>query len=239
MSTIMVASAKGGVGKSTLCTGLGRIFAEKGHKTLLVDMDIGVRSLDLLLNVAEKTVYNWGDVILNNCEPSKALIAITPNLSLLPAPLSLSEEYTEDSVKKLVECYREKFEIIILDAPAGVESGFKLSLKASEKCIVVSTPDPVSIRAASGAASLVRKSGIKDVRLVLNRFNKKQHKALCVDDIVDSVTARFLGIVPESNDIALTAIGEELPYDSKGNMAYLRIAKRILGENVPFRIKNI
>ncbi|MBR3790098.1 MAG: AAA family ATPase [Clostridia bacterium] len=239
MSTIMVASAKGGVGKSTLCVGLGKIFAEKGHKTLLVDMDIGVRSLDLLLNVAEKTVYNWGDVILNNCDPSKALIGITPNLSLLPAPLFLSEEYTAESVKKLVECYKDKFEFIILDAPAGVESGFKLSLKASEKCIIVSTPDPVSIRAASSAASLVRKNGINDVRLVLNRFNKKQHKSLCVDDVVDSVTARFLGIVPESNDIALTAIGEELPYDSKGNMAYLRITKRLLGENVPFRIKNI
>ena len=239
MSTIMVASAKGGVGKSTLCVGIGRIFAEKGHKTLLVDMDIGVRSLDLLLNVAEKTVYNWGDVILGNCDPLKALIGITPNLSLLPAPLSLSDGYTEDSVKKLIECYKDKFEIIILDAPAGVESGFKLSLKTSEKCIIVSTPDPVSIRAASGAASLVRKSGINDVRLVLNRFNKKQHGTLCVDDVVDSVTARFLGIVPESNDIALTAIGEELPYDSKGNMAYSRIAKRILGENIPFRIKNI
>ncbi|MBQ4543066.1 MAG: septum site-determining protein MinD, partial [Clostridia bacterium] len=84
-----------------------------------------------------------------------------------------------------------------------------------------------------------RNNGISDIRLVLNRFNKKQHKSLCVDDVVDSVTARFLGIVPESNDIALTAIGEELPYDSKGNMAYLRIAKRLLGENVPFRIKNI
>lgn len=239
MSTIMVASAKGGVGKSTLCVGLGRILAEKGHKTLLVDMDIGVRSLDLLLNVAEKTVYNWGDVILGNCDPSKALIGITSNLALLPAPLSLSEEYTGESVKKLIECYKEKFEYIILDAPAGVESGFKLSLKASESCIIVSTPDPVSIRAASGAASLVRNSGIKDVRLVLNRFNKKQHRTFCVDDVVDSVTARFLGIVPESKDIALTAIGEELPYDSKGNMAYLRIAKRILGENIPFRIKNI
>jgi septum site-determining protein MinD len=69
MSAIMVASAKGGVGKSTLCTGLGRILAEQGHKTLLIDMDIGVRSLDLLLNVAEKTVYNWGDVMVGNCEP--------------------------------------------------------------------------------------------------------------------------------------------------------------------------
>ena len=93
---IMVASAKGGVGKSTLCVGLGNVLSECGKKTLLVDMDIGVRSLDLLLNVAEKTVYNWGDVLLNNCDPSKALIGISKNLSLLPAPVSLNDDLDAD-----------------------------------------------------------------------------------------------------------------------------------------------
>ena len=239
MPVIMVASAKGGVGKSTLCVGLGNILSECGKKTLLVDMDIGVRSLDLLLNVAEKTVYNWGDVLNNNCEPSKALIGISKNLTLLPAPVSINGDFSKDEMKKLIELYKGSFDYILLDAPAGIETGFMLSLKCAEECVVVSTPDPVSIRAASGAASLVRKNGIGDVRLVLNRFNKKQHKFICVDDIIDSVGARFLGIVPESKDIALTAIGEELPYDSKGNMAYLRIAKRLMGENVPFKIKNI
>ena len=239
MPVIMVASAKGGVGKSTLCVGLGNILSECGKKTLLVDMDIGVRSLDLLLNVAEKTVYNWGDVLNNNCEPSKALIGISKNLTLLPAPVSINGDFSKDEMKKLIELYKGSFDYILLDAPAGIEIGFMLSLKCAEECIVVSTPDPVSIRAASNAANLIRKYGVKDLRLVLNRFNKKQHRFICVDDIIDSVGARFLGIVPESKDIALTAIGEELPYDSKGNMAYLRIAKRLMGENIPFKIKNI
>lgn len=239
MPIIMVASAKGGVGKSTLCVGLGNILSECGKKTLLVDMDIGVRSLDLLLNVAEKTVYNWGDVLNSNCEPSKALIGISKNLALLPAPVSINGDFSKDEMKKLIELYKGSFDYILLDAPAGIETGFMLSLKCAEESIVVSTPDPVSIRAASNAANLIRRYGVKELRLVLNRFNKKQHRFICVDDIIDSVGARFLGIVPESKDIALTAIGEELPYDSKGNMAYLRIAKRLMGENIPFKIKNI
>ena len=239
MSVIMVASAKGGVGKSTLCVGLGNIFSEHSKKILLIDMDIGVRSLDLLLNVAEKTVYNWGDVLLGNCEAKKALITVSKNMSLLPAPVSLSEEFSVDAMKSLIELYKTEFDYILLDAPAGIEVGFELSVKCAEQCIIVSTPDPISVRAASSAAQLVRKSGVNDIRLVLNRFNKKQHKFICVDDIIDNVSARFLGIVPESKDIAFTAIGEELPYDSKGNMAYLRIARRLMGENIPFRIKNI
>ena len=113
-----------------------------------------------------------------------------------------------------------------------------LSAKASESCIILSTPDNISIRAASYVCENARKNGIQDVRLVVNKFNKKLHKKINVDEVIDLVGARLLGIVPESRDIALTAIGEELPYDSKGNMAYLRIAKRILGENIPFRAKN-
>ncbi|MBR2875566.1 MAG: AAA family ATPase [Clostridia bacterium] len=239
MSAIMVASAKGGVGKSSLCVGLGRILSEHNHKTLLIDMDVGVRSLDLLLDVAEKTVYNWGDVILNNCEPDKALIHITQSLSLLPAPLFVSEEFTAEEMKKLVELYKQEYEFVILDSPAGIETGFSLSVGSADKCIIVSVPDPISIRAASSASAIVKKSGIEDIRLVLNRFDKRQHKKVCVDDIIDNVSARLLGIIPESSDIALTAIGEELPYDSKGNLAYLRIAKRLCGENIPFKIKNI
>jgi len=239
MPTIMIASAKGGVGKSTLCVGLGNILSEQGKKTLLIDMDIGVRSLDLLLKVAEKTVYNWGDVLLNNCDPNKALIYISKNSALLPAPISINDDFDADLMKNLIDIYKGQFEYIILDAPAGLETGFKLSLKCAEQCIIVSTPDPISIRAASSASSLVRKSGIDNIRLVLNRFNKKRHGFICVDDIIDSVGARLLGIIPESKDISLTAIGEELPYDSKGNMAYLRIAKRLMGDNIPFKIKNI
>ena len=115
MPVIMVASAKGGVGKSTLCVGLGNILSECGKKTLLVDMDIGVRSLDLLLNVAEKTVYNWGDVLLNNCEPSKALIGISKNLTLLPAPVSLNENFEKEDMKKLIELYKGCFDYILLE----------------------------------------------------------------------------------------------------------------------------
>ena len=239
MKIISVASAKGGVGKSTFCACVGKMHALHDKRVLLVDMDIGVRSLDILLGVAEKTVFNWGDLIKGNCDFRQCIIEVSKNLYLLPAPIDFSESYTGENFSAAIEQYKKDFDYIILDAPAGIETGFMLSLKCAEECIVVSTPDPVSIRAASNAANLIRKNGVKELRLVLNRFNKKQHKFICVDDIIDSVGARFLGIVPESKDIALTAIGEELPYDSKGNMAYLRIAKRLMGENVPFKIKNI
>lgn len=235
MKIITVASAKGGVGKSTFCCGIGRMLALHGSRTLLVDMDIGVRSLDILLGVAEQTVYNWGDIIKGNCEYRKAVTEVSKELYLLPAPIDFDEAYTEDAFRKMTGALAKDFDYIILDSPAGLESGFRLSGSVADCCIIVSTPDSISVRAASYASANMRKSGIKDVRLVINRFNKKLHKKINVDDFIDTITARFLGVVPESIEIYDSVNGEKIPYDSKGNQAFLRISKRIRGENVPFR----
>lgn len=239
MKIITVASAKGGVGKSTFCAGVGRVHALHGKRMLLVDMDIGVRSLDILLGVAEKTVYNWGDLLKGNCDFRQALIEVSNNLYLLPAPIDFSEGYTPERFKECIKPYQKDFDYIILDAPAGLESGFLLSAKTCDGCIILSTPDSISIRAASYACEGVRKQGVEDVRLVVNKFNKKLHKKIDVDSIIDTVGARLLGIVPESAQIYSAADGAEIPYDCKGSSAFVRISKRMNGENIPFRAKNM
>ena len=237
--SVVVASAKGGVGKSSFCAGVGKMLASHNRKTLLVDMDTGARSLDILLGVAEKTVYNWGDVLDGNCDVHKAIIPINQFLSLIAAPIGFSENYTPDSLKKMISFLEREYEFILLDAPAGTDNGFNLCAGCADGCIIVSTPDPVSIRAASGASSLVRKFGIQNVRLVINRFNKKSKFNNCVDDYIDDIGAQLLGIIPESNEIFAFSNGYEIPYDCKGNLAFLRISKRMCGENIPFRLKNI
>lgn len=239
MKIITVASAKGGVGKSTFCYGVGKALSLNGERVLLVDMDIGVRSLDILLNVAEKTVYNWGDVIKGNCDYRKAVIEAGKGISLIPAPIDFNESYTADAFKNMIELLKKDFDYIFLDAPAGLESGFKLASSAADCCIIITTPDSVSIRAATYAAENMRGAGIKNIRLVVNKFNKKFHKNIDVDNFIDTVGARFLGVVPDSEEVYASANGGEIPYNSKGNQAFLRISKRLKGDNVPFRVKNL
>ena len=127
MKIITIASAKGGVGKSTFCCAIAEMLASQGKRVLLADMDIGVRSLDILLNVSEKTVYNWGDIIKGNCDYRKAVIEAKKDIFLLPAPIDFSDEYTVDGFKEMVQRVRKDFDFILLDAPAGLESGFMLS----------------------------------------------------------------------------------------------------------------
>lgn len=239
MKIISVASAKGGVGKSTFCACVGKMHALHHKRVLLVDMDIGVRSLDILLGVAEKTVFNWGDLIKGNCDFRQCIIEVSKNLYLLPAPIDFSESYTGENFSAAIEQYKKDFDYIILDAPAGLESGFKLCAASSDGCIIISTPDPVSIRAASYACENVLKTGVGDIRLVVNKFNKKIHKNINVDDIIDTVGARLLGIVPDSDEIYNFSIGGKIPYDCKGNAAFLRISRRMNGENLPLKVKKL
>ena len=237
MNIITVASAKGGVGKSTFCCGVGNVLALNGKRVLLVDMDIGVRSLDILLGVSEKTVYNWGDIISGNCDYRRAVIATSKELYLLPAPMGFNDEYTPEAFGEMIESLKKDFDFIILDAPAGLESGFRLAVSASKQCIIVSTPEATSIRAASYASQNVKGLGVDDVRLVVNRFNKKIHKNIDVDDIIDNVGARLVGIIPDSSEIYGGASYNKIPFDCKGNQAFVRIAKRLCGQNIPFKSK--
>ncbi len=239
MKVISVASAKGGVGKSTFCACVGRMLALHDKRVLLVDMDIGVRSLDILMGVSEQTVYNWGDVIKNNVDYRKAVIEVGRNIFLLPAPIDFSEEYITENFSECIEKYKKDFDYIFLDSPAGLESGFLLSAKTCDGCIILSTPDNISIRAASYACRNVRKNGVADVRLVVNKFNKKLHKKIDVDEIIDGVGARLLGIVPDSQEVYSGVNGGKIPYSCKGNSAFLRISKRLCGENIPFKAKNL
>lgn len=239
MKIITVASAKGGVGKSTFCCGVGKMLASNGRRVLLVDMDIGVRSLDILLGVSEQTVYNWGDIISGNCDYRRAVIETVNELFLLPAPIDFNDNYTKDNFSKMIGSFGNDFDYIILDAPAGLESGFKLAASVADECIIISTPEMTSIRAASYATENVRRAGVQEVRLVVNKLNKKIHKNIDVDEVIDNICARLLGIIPDSSEIYNSVNGKKMPYDCKGNQAFLRIAKRMDGENIPLRIKNL
>ena len=120
---IVIASGKGGAGKSSLAAGLGGALAGMGKHILLIDCDIGLRSLDLILGCAENTVYDWADVLLGRCAPEKAPLSVG-GLHLLAAPLRDTPAFTPGAMHSLTAQYDAFFDDILIDAPAGIERGF-------------------------------------------------------------------------------------------------------------------
>lgn len=236
---ITLASGKGGVGKSSLTAGIAIELCNMGQRVLVIDFDIGMGCLDLILACDDTGIFNWGDVVKGLCEPMQA-VRTTVGPSLLTAPSTLDEEYNEISVKKMLDCYDGSFDYILMDAPAGVSGGFLLAAACADEGIIVSTADEVCVRVGSYAAEKLSSLGVRDIRLIINRFNKAltvQGHYLNLDEVIDATFLQLLGVVPEDKKISFcSVVGMSTLEKSKAKDAFNRIARRLEGFNVNLKL---
>ena len=218
----MVASGKGGTGKTSLVAGVGAALAAAGHRTLCIDADIGLRNLDIVLGMTDRVLMNFADVIEGRCTLEKAA-AQHPQLQqlyLLTAPMSLSPgQIQAEQMRTLLQKAREQFAFCLLDAPAGIGSGFRLSASSADRAIIVTTTDSSSLR---------------DAHRVEKRLLRKLHRN--IDDAIDTAGLPLIGVVPEDEKVRL-ATNREVPViltESGGAArAYTNIAARLCGRRVP------
>ena len=239
---IVIASGKGGVGKSSLTVGLCRALHGRERRVLAVDCDVGLRSLDLLFQAGDALVFDWGDVLRGSCSPQQALIDVG-GISLLAAPVHESADFTTARMREMITSYDDDFDYILIDAPAGVVGEFALAAAMADSALIVATADSVCLRSAGRAADVLRDVGVADRRLVLNRFHRAavEHSFLVnVDDAIDMVGVQLIGVAPEDPEVTFRLPkGEPLPKKSPAGAAWERIAARIEGENVPLKLKKI
>lgn len=232
---IVVASGKGGSGKSSFVTGVGRALANQGKRVLAIDCDIGLRSLDLLFGVSESVVFDWGDIVLDRCNAEQAIIKA--EIDLLAAPRSFSDRLTLEETAKVFKSFSDKYDYILLDSPAGIDRGFQLAAYGADKAIVITTPDSVCVRSCARAFDELRRLGIEDTRLVINMFEVKpvcRKKLLNIDQCIDETGVQLLGIVPRDINVGFCSVTGTVPGEfSPSTLAYSRIAKRITGKRIP------
>jgi septum site-determining protein MinD len=240
-TVITITSGKGGVGKTTIAANLSLGLALKGKETVVIDMDIGLRNLDMILGLENRIVYDIINVMENKVKLSQALIRDkrTNNLHFLPASQTKDKTFIKiDRFLEIMEDLKQKFEYIIIDSPAGIESGFKISMLPADKIIVVATPEVSSIRDADRIIGLLEANEKKDISLIINRISHqltKKGDMLSKDDVVQVLSVPLLGIVPENKDILTYANKGEpsiLHQNSITGRAFNNITRRILGEDV-------
>lgn len=232
---ILVSSGKGGSGKSSFTAGVSRALAACGKKVLAVDFDIGLRSLDLLLGVSDKVVFDWGDLLLERCSAEQAIVS--GNVDLLAAPLRFNSAFTAEAVAEMMKSLKPHYDYIMIDSPAGIDRGFELAAAGAERAVVVSTPDSVCVRSCGRAFDELDKMGISDIKLIINMFEVKpvcRHKLLNIDQCIDETGVQLLGIVPRDPNLGYCSVTGVTPGEfSPSTLAFSRIAKRITGKRVP------
>lgn len=238
----LITSGKGGAGKSTVCVYSAAALVRRGRRVLLVEMDAGLRGLDILLGVCDRTVFDLADVLEGRCEPVKAIVecAWCPGLHLMPAPLAPGFFPCAQDLARLCRGLSGYYDYLFIDTPAGLGVGFEVSLAVAQSAWIVVTPDPVAVRDASGVARLVFEKGFADVKLVVNRLPAHARQMLVphLDYCIDTVGAQLIGVIPEERGLAaVSARGVALPGDSPAGAEFIRIAGRMEGEYTPLPLR--
>jgi septum site-determining protein MinD len=237
----MIASGKGGVGKSTITAALGVALARRQLSTVAVDMDIGLRSLDMLLGMHSRIVYDVIDVANKDCKLRYALLQYlqAPALSLLPASqLGTSADLTPELMERIVRKLKKRFSYVLMDAPAGLERGVTSALEHADYTLAVVTPDDVSIRDAERLIALLEANRKPRPMLVVNRVVPElvQSGDMYSPQVVaNTLDVPLLGYIPEDQAVlrALARHQTVMDLDCPARDALTRISQRFLGEYVP------
>lgn len=242
---VVITSGKGGVGKTTCTANLGMALAQRDQRVAVVDADFGLRNLDLLLGLENRIVYTALDVLAGDCRMDQALVKDKrqPNLALLPAAQNRSKEaITPEQMAELVsKMAAEKQDFILIDSPAGIEMGFKNAIAAAQEAIIVTTPEISAVRDADRVIGLLEANDIKNARLIVNRLKPamvQEEQMMSVQDVQDILAIPLLGVIPDDERVIVsTNRGEPLVLEQKlslAGLAFANVARRLLGEEVPF-----
>ena len=237
-TVIAITSGKGGTGKTSITSGVAASLALMGRRVLCIDMDIGLRNLDISLGLNDRALMDFSDVALGRCPLSRAAVehpGLT-GLSLLTAPMSLPPSLTAEKIRLLLQEARASYDYILIDSPAGLGPGFRLAVCAVDRAIVVATNDASSLRDAQ--RTVAELDHLRTIHLVMNRIQTKLLRKLraTIDDAMDAAGLPLIGVVPEDPQVILCAnLGQ--PLTSRGRrgaaLACWNIAQRLEGQKVP------
>lgn len=227
-----ITSGKGGVGKSTVSAGLSLALCNLNYKVLLVDMDEGLRCLDLMLGVDKEVVLDLSD-ILQGREITDAVYTVKENLFLIPAPqrLGMIDAF---SLANFANKVKSLYDVVIFDFPAGIDFSLYTSLPKDTLFLTVAFPDAVTVRDAAMVSGLLAEKGCQS-RLIINRFDYKLSKRRIynnIDDIIDETQLQLIGIIPVSHELQSLSLGQPLKKNGKPMKTLTRISKRIMGQHV-------
>lgn len=240
--SIVITSGKGGVGKTTTTANIGTALASIGKKVVVVDGDTGLRNLDVLMGLENRIVYTLIDAIEGRCRLKQALIKDKrfSNLCLLPtAQTKDKDDISTSDMLKIVNELKEEFDYVLIDSPAGIEQGFENAVIGADRAVVVVNPEITSVRDADRVIGKLDAKGLEDHAVVVNRLNYEMTKKgdmLDVTDIIETLSVKLLGVVPDDKNITVsTNKGEPIVLEegSKAGKAFKNIANRINGEDVP------
>ena len=240
---VTITSGKGGVGKTTATANLGAALVQLDQKVVCVDADIGLRNLDVVLGLENRIVYDLVDVIEGRCRLKQAMIRDKrlPELYLIPAAQTRDKSAVSPSdMVRFCDELRSECDWILIDSPAGIERGFRNAIAPADIVIVITNPEVSAVRDADRIIGMIEAEEKGPARLLINRIKPnmvKRGEMLSAEDVLELLAIELIGLIPEDESVIInTNRGVPVVLDgrSRAGHAFRNIAKRLLGEQVPY-----
>lgn len=239
---ISMISGKGGVGKSTFAVGLALSFANMGKKVVIIELDVGFRTLDLIFGMQNEIVYDLGDMINTTCEPDEAIINYehNSNLYFISAPLDKDVNILVDDITFLCDELKKYYDYIILDNCFNFEKMIEITSKAADVGLILTTVDNISVRNASKVAAILQQKNFYNLKLIINKIDVKNPKKMIIsdlDEIMDLVGINLIGTLMLDDELYRDFNLGKPNKIIKSKLIFDNIAKRLEGEYIPLNIK--
>ena len=240
---IVITSGKGGVGKTTTTANLAVALANEGYRVVAIDGDVGLRNLDVIMGLENRIVYTLVDVIEGTYRLNQAMIRDkrTENLYMIPTAQSRTKDaVSAEQMLDICGQLRKEFDFVLIDSPAGIEAGFRNAAAGADEALVVTTPEVSAVRDADRIIGLLESMEKAPISLIINRIKPdmvKRGDMLSTEDVLDILAVDLIGVVPDDESVVTSSNkGEPLTFSnsSRATKAFLNIAKRICGNEVPF-----
>ena len=241
--TIAVTSGKGGTGKSSIWAGLGYTLAKQGSRTLIIELDFGLRCIDIIFGMTGQIKYDLSDVLDGKVSAVDAVtrVPMASNLFVLCAPKNPFLQVTVEQIIDICQSVRKYYDYIIIDTGAGINNHVFDIVEQANLILVVTTPDPICVRDAQMMSDEFYVRGNRRQRLIINKVSKKALGAQLVrdlDEIIDTIGVQLIGVIPEDYQLVIsTGKGEPIPSTAPSLAAFDAISKRLRGENAPLTVK--
>ncbi len=207
---ILVASGKGGTGKTSVTANLGALLAKDGYKVALIDMDMGMRNLDLYLGLENRIVYNIMDVFTGICRIKRAFVKDRrfENLFLMSAsPRKEERDITPLHMEVLCDKIRPVFDYILIDCPAGAGSGLELAMAGADRALIVTEADMAALRDADVLNRYLKKSGITNTCYIVNKVRADLMERKVIPDlneVAEIMSSKMIGIIQFDDNIYIS-----------------------------------
>lgn len=207
---ILVSSGKGGTGKTMFSVNLGATLAKQGNRVMLLDMDMGLRNMDIYLGMENKVIYNIMDVISGICRIKKAMLKVDGFETLYfmaASPRRDDRDMTPLHMEVLCNKLKKYFDYIIVDCPAGIGELFDIAKAAADKTVIVTEPEVASLRDADTTERYLKEQGMDNIYIVINKVKIELMQAGFVptlSEIMEMFKSPVAGLIQYDENIHIS-----------------------------------